>query len=277
MPVNKKTVLAALSVLILCFAIAQQVQAQDTTEYQVGVSEGDTFKYDLSFYWSSTDPNATAPASWADANATDYYQVTIQRVSGTTVEMDTVWSFLNGTEISGTEIAEVASGLGESILVYAANLSAGEQLYPRSSDITDKIGETVALSYSQGSRETNHVEVTKTDVENEVLNYLDLYFDKQTGMMVEVYTDVVYTNLPDQTFSRMAKIKESSLWDASGFSLDRNSDHNIQPPTQSPPMELVYVIISAVVIVTVAASLLLLRKRKPKKRQFPRRRRKSSK
>jgi hypothetical protein len=273
----KKTVLAALSVLVLCFAIAQQVQAQNTTEYQVGVSEGDTFKYDLTFYWSSTDPNATAPASWANANATEYYQATIQLISGTTVNIGTVWRFLNGTEISETEIAEVATGLGGSILVYAANLSAGEQLYSRSIDITDKIDETLTLSYSQGSRETNHVEVTKTDVENEALNYLDLYFDKQTGIMVDVYTSVIYTNLPNQTFARMAKIKESSLWNASGFSLDRNSDGYKQPPTQSPPMEFVYVIIIAVVIVVVAASLLLLRKRKTKKRHFPKRRRKSPK
>src|SRR3989304_9474015 len=98
-----KTALAALSVLILCFAIVQQVQAQDTTQYQVGVSEGNTFKYDMAFYWSSTNQTATVPTSWANANATEYYQATIQLVTGTTVTIDTVWHFLNGTEITNTE------------------------------------------------------------------------------------------------------------------------------------------------------------------------------
>src|SRR3990170_5526695 len=126
---NKRTALAALSVLILCFAIAQQVQAQ---EYQAGVSEGNTFKYDMTFYWSSTNPTATAPASWANANATEYYQATIQLVTGTTVTIDTVWRFLNGTEITNTERVDVVIGTGGSILVYAANLGAGVQLYPGS-------------------------------------------------------------------------------------------------------------------------------------------------
>src|SRR3989304_5709249 len=113
---NKKTVLAALSVLVLCFAFAQQVQAQ---EYQVGVSQGNTFKYDMTFYWNSTNPNAVVPASWANANGTEYFQATIKVITGTTVTIDTVWRFLNGTEISNTELVDVGIGVGGSILVYA--------------------------------------------------------------------------------------------------------------------------------------------------------------
>ncbi len=261
---NKKTALAALSVLVLCFAIAQQVQAQDTTEYQVGVSEGNTFKYDLAFYWSSTNLTATAPASWANANATEYYQATIQLITGTTVTIDTVWHFLNGTEVTNTEIIDVVIGAGRSILVYAANLAAGVQLYPRSSYVTDRINETVARSYSQGSRETNHIEVNRTDIENEVYSYFNLYFDKQTGIMVEAYTEDVYTSMPDQTFARSEKIKESSLWTVSGSSSNGNSDGT--PPSTQWPMEIIYVIVIVVVAVVVAASLLLVRKRRTKKR-----------
>ena len=261
---NKKTALAALSVLVLCFAIAQQVQAQDTTEYQVGVSEGNTFKYDMVFYWSSTNPNATVPASWANANATEYYQATIQSIMGTTVTIDTVWRLLDGTEINDTELSEVVTGMGGSILVYTANLAAGVLLYPRSTYITDRINETIARSYSQGTRETNHLEANKTDAENEVYSYVDLYFDKQTGIMVEVYTEDVYTSMPEQTFSRNAKLKESSLWTVSGSSSDGNSDGN-NSPSSWLSTELI-VVITVVVIVAVAASLLLLRKSKTKKR-----------
>ena len=261
---NKKTALAALSVLVLCFAIAQQVQAQDTTEYQVGVSEGNTFKYDMTFYWSSTNSTATAPTSWANANATEYYQASIQLITGTTVTIDTVWRFLNGTEIRETEIAEVVTGIGESILVYAANLSAGVQLYPRSPYIPDRINETVSRSYPQGSRDTNHIEVRKTDVANEVYSYMNLYFDRQTGIMVEIYTEAVYTSMPDQTFSRTAKIKESSLWTVSGSSSNGNNDGNTPPPTTGLSTELIIIII-VVVAVVVAASLVLLKKRRTKK------------
>src|SRR3989337_1511222 len=140
---NKKTALAALSVLILCFALAQQVQAQ---EYQAGVSEGNTFKYNMPFYWSPTNQTATAQTEWINANATEYYQATIQLVTGTTVTIDTVWRFLNGTEITNTELTDVAIGAGGSILVYAANLAAGVQLYPSSPSITDRIDETITRS-----------------------------------------------------------------------------------------------------------------------------------
>ena len=262
---NKKTALAALFVLILCFAIAQQVQAQDITDYQPGVSEGNIFKYDMVFYWSSTNPTATTPTSWVNANATEYYHATIKLVTGTTVTIDTLWRFLNGTETTNTELTDVAIGAGGSILVYATNLAAGMQLYPSSTSITDRIDETITRSYPQGARETNHIEENKTNVENQVYSYINLYFDKQTGVMVEVYTEDVYTSMPDQKFSRTAKIKESSLWTVSGSSSNGNSDGTTPPPTQWP-MEIIYVITIVVVAVVVAASILLVRKRKAKKR-----------
>src|SRR3990170_8150108 len=193
MPMNKRTALAALSVLVLCFAFAQQVQAQD---FHVGVSEGNTFKYDMAFYWSSTNQTATAPISWVNANATEYYQTTIQTVAATTVVINTFWHYLNGTEINGTELVDVVTGNGGSILVYAANLAAGMLLYPGSLSITDRIDETI----TRGTRETNHIEVNKTGVENEVYSYINLFFDKQTGIMGEVYTEDVYSSMPDQTF-----------------------------------------------------------------------------
>ena len=41
---------------------------------------------------------------------TDYYKVTITDVNGTTVSMDTLWRFINGTEITVPQTIDLSNG-----------------------------------------------------------------------------------------------------------------------------------------------------------------------
>ncbi|MFB3889994.1 MAG: hypothetical protein ACE14S_10925 [Candidatus Bathyarchaeia archaeon] len=176
-----------------------------------GVTAGDMFTYDLTFGWESTIPGQAPPAYLVEQNQTDYYQVRISNVMTTTVELITIWRFKNGTEVAGAEQVELSTGMGNSILVYAANLSAGGKLYPNS-DLPWVINETVPRLYQKEFREANHIVVNNTGVEGEVYSYISLFFDRQTGVVVESTVIDVYTANPSQTFTRHVVIKDSTAW-----------------------------------------------------------------
>jgi hypothetical protein len=262
----KKLALSAFLLMLLCVTIVGQASAQ--AQVQAGVSEGNTFKYSVKYFWSSTNQDATPPADWVEANTTEWYQATITTVTGTTVSINTVQHFLSGNETTKSELIDVGTGLGGSVLVYAANLNAGNYLYPSRTDLPWIINETVPRSYGAVARDTNHIQVRMTDVEDYVYRYTSLYFDKQTGVLVEALFEDVLSKTPDQTYSRTVKITESNVWAVSGGPTNGNGNGGGNggdgaTPT-GLPLEWVVGIIVVVVVVAVAASVLLLRKRKKK-------------
>jgi hypothetical protein len=177
-----------------------------------GVSSGNDFKYTVTVFWNSTNPNATCPSYLIEENKTEWYQATIQSVTDSVVEIQTTWRFQNGTEIKGNEVIDVATGNGGSMLVYAPNLNASDYLYP-SGNSQWKVNETVNRTYMTDTRETNHITETRTDLGSDyVYGYVSIFFDKKTGILVEAYLKYVYSQTPDQTFSRLVTIQESNVW-----------------------------------------------------------------
>ncbi len=212
--VNKKLAITAFLLLLLGTAIIGNVAAQTET-VSLGVSTGDTFKYDLTVFWNSNQPGEVPPLDWIEQNQTDYFQINIQMAVGTTAVLQTSWRFLNGTVVNQTELTDV-SGLNEnitnSIYLYAANLTAGGKLFPLAADLPWVINDSSYRSYGGNYRETNHIEVNRTDLEGEVYSYLSLYFDKQTGIIVESRSIDINTNAPTQVITRHLVLKESSVW-----------------------------------------------------------------
>jgi len=253
---NRKIILLRLLTVALCLAFVGQALAQTI---KVGVSPGDVFNYKVTYFWDSTDPTATPPASFVEANSTEYYRATIDEVKYTTVTLKTVQHFLNGTDINKDELINVGNSLGGCLLVYAADLPAGGYLYPAATDLPLMIDGTVSRPYGSGYRDTNWIEVTMTDVEGYVTRYTKLYFDKSTGVLVDARFDDVSTDLPDQTFSRTIVITESSLWTVAGTPSDGDGHGDDQ--TGGLSMEATYGIIAAVVIVAVVAVVLVLWKK----------------
>ena len=206
---DKKNVVSAFLLVTLFLSAVGNASAQTS---MVGVSQGNMFKYNLAFYWSSTIPAETAPAFLVAENQTDYFQLAVQTAAGTTVQFGTLWRFLNGTEVNGTEVAEVGSGATGSIYVYAANLNASGLLFPSSSSLPYKINETTIRSYPSGFRETNHITVNSTNIEGKVFSYMSLYFDKQTGIIVEYTLTEVNSAFPTQTITQHLVLRESNAW-----------------------------------------------------------------
>lgn len=207
---NKKIVASsAIILLLLVFPIVGSVFAQ--TQALPGVSVGDNFTYDSTSSWNSTNPADVVPA-YIIAQNQSVLQITVQQVTSSTVMLEQVWTYKNGTQQNSSLTVEVNSGITGSLLLYAANLSAGGLLFPGSTDLPYVINSTVFRSYSGSFRETNHIEVNNTGAEGEVYSYLNLYFDKQTGSLVEYYLTTVYTATPNQTITQHLMIKDTSAW-----------------------------------------------------------------
>ena len=210
---NKKLIGSSFFLLILGFALVANTSAQTET-VTLGVSSGDSFKYDLTFMWNSTLAGEFPPLYLLEENQTDYFQIGVQIASGTIVALQTSWRFRNGTENNSTALVDV-SGVNENLTgyyVYAANLKAGDLLFP-SSTLPWVINETTFRTYPGSNfRETNHIAVNRTDVLDKVYSYVSLYFDKQTGMLVESYFTDVFTAAPNQTFTVHFTLKESNAW-----------------------------------------------------------------
>ena len=68
-------------------------------------------------------------------------------MTGTTIALQTIQHFLNGTEINQTELADVGSGITGSVLLYAANLANGSFLFPSSTSMPWVINATVSRAY----------------------------------------------------------------------------------------------------------------------------------
>jgi len=258
---NKKNIFSASLLLILFLAMIGQALGQA----QVGVRQGNSFTYDVTYFWSSTNSSAAPSANWIEANSTEWLKANVQTVLETWVTIETIQHFQDGYETTGSELVNVATGTGGSILVYAAGLEGGDHLYPQSTSLPWTINETVSRSYPNGPRDTNHIEVRMTDVEDYVYRYSSLYFDKTTGIMVEAYLEDVMTSISDQTFARTIVINESNVWVVSGSA--QNNDGNGATQNSWPPIELVYGIVVVVVVVAVVATVLLVRKRKKKVKQ----------
>ena len=255
---SRKLVILKLLAITLCLTLSGQAAAQTVG---VGVSSGNVFKYNVKYFWSSTNASATPPASWVEANSTEYFQATIKEVISTTITLQTVQHFPNGTDNSKDELVDVATSLGGSLLVYASNLVAGSYLYPSSTNLPLIINATVSRPYGSGYRDTNWIQVRMTNAEDFVYRFTSIYFDKATGVLVDAYFEDSPSNLPNQNFSRTIKITESSLWTVPGTPSDGDGNGGGDNQTTGLPMELVYGVVVAVVIVAVVATVFVLRKR----------------
>lgn len=209
---NKKFTVAC-SFLILLLYASFILGTFGQTSVAVGVSQGDSFKYDLTYFWSSTRYSDAVPASLVSKNQTDYYQVTVDAIAGTSLRLGTVWRFNNGTEITGADLEEVGNTTATGfIYVYAANLTSGSYLFPSAIDLPFIINNTVFRTYTDEFRSTNYISVNRTDLPGLLYSVMDLYFDKPSGVVVEATLTDVYEDMPYQTFTTHIALKEASLW-----------------------------------------------------------------
>jgi hypothetical protein len=219
----KKIANAAFLLVILCFTIVGTNSARALVP---GVTQGNEFTYDIMGLWSSPSIGVAIPEYLLQLNMTDYFKVTITGVSGANVSVRTMWRFTNDTEIEGDSEINLETGIytGGFWAIFAANFNANDRVHPQGYDqIT--VNETVTRDYLNGKRETNHLMLNSQQYDTNdptsstfYTQKSDIYFDKQTGMLVELRDDSMYSN-PSMTVTIVWKIRDSNLWVVPEFPL----------------------------------------------------------
>jgi hypothetical protein len=213
--------IAILVVIIVVLGFVILLGSQSNPGAVPGVKEGDEFIYDIKGSWSSDDPEVTFPESFSQLNMTDWYKITVMEVSGSEVTIEAIWRFTNGTEFTGTGAVNVETGIYNPTegfwAIYGANLRVNDRIRPLGPD-RSTVNETITTNYGGGStRETNRVLLVREyydadDPASTLIEYININFDKNTGMLVELLDMSVYNN-PEQTLIILWKLRESNVWD----------------------------------------------------------------
>jgi hypothetical protein len=208
----KKLFTAAFLLFFLSFTMSGIARAQVRTP---GVTVGDTFIYTTAAYWSSSDPLASVPSDVVSMNQTEYLRVGITGVDGSNVAIFTIWHYMNGTDSTSLgsvniNTGAVSGGSGGFWAILAANLSVNELIHPLGQDAIT-VSETVMRNYAGSDRETNHLIISYQNATEGATGRLDRYFDKQTGILVELHDETSYTN-PTTTITISWKIKDTNVW-----------------------------------------------------------------
>lgn len=192
---------STLAVLIL----AGFVQAQTIMP---GVTQGMSFEYNLSCSWKSSDSsyNAAIPQNFRLINQTTCVEVRVSAVNNTHVTVATPWYFKDGTSTLERGAINLHTGDGYGFVgIIAANLNVGDKIHP-SGDDGLRVLDTTKKNYGGGSRATNHIQIVSEDTAGGYKGTRDLYFDKETGILVEQIDRTETTTAPFITSQATWKI-----------------------------------------------------------------------
>ena len=207
--ISKRLVTAALLLMFLASSMVWSTRALVLTP---GVGPGDTFEYDVTASWSSSDEYASIPAGLVDYNQTETVEVRISSVSGSNVSTFVAFYYKNESYWGEYGLVDVDTGVdyGPFAAIIAGNLNAQEVIHPLVPDYI-AINETVIKAYESGPRETNRILIEHTNATTGITSRFDRFFDKETGMLVESHETTSSTN-PETTTTVSWNIKSSNVW-----------------------------------------------------------------
>jgi hypothetical protein len=196
--------------LLACCLGAKTASAQNCTP---GIAEGDSFVFDMFAEYTSSNPNATVEVPAFEANNTDWVRIDITDVNASVISQRYTLHYKNGTEqvFDGqTNLADNSSYMQESngfrgVPICPADLNVGDSL--QTLQLT--VNETVTWMFPSGPRQVNHV------FWNSSLELGDVYFDRQTGVLVDMYRQHAFINEETGEVVKNAdiiKMQSSSLW-----------------------------------------------------------------
>jgi hypothetical protein len=247
---RKESAFALFLLSLLLFMTIGEISAQTPTTPTPGVAPGNVFVYDFFAFWNSTDQNAAPPADLLELNKTESIRLTITQVNGLMVLMNITSRFENGTENTQEGMVNILSGSSIRAfgLIVSPKLVTNNVVYPYG-DFNFTINGTAIRSYSFGEREAANYNENSTGESDYVYAYQDIYFDRQTGVMLEWYTERVTSSKPNETAALLWKIKE----------FDLSTIFNIWDY-----LPVIVAVVAVVVVLTVV--VVYRRKRKAKKR-----------
>jgi hypothetical protein len=153
-----------------------------------GVQAADWFLYNVGVYFSSNDPNATIPYGFSELNQTQWIRLDVTKLNYTIVYYEETMHFKNASEDAYNNTVDVAGGYSSGPFV-AANLNAGDALYPSGYYSNWIINDTVTTMYLSGPRQTNRVNITQ--ILNNSTGVLvsqsqNQSYDRETGAPVQM-------------------------------------------------------------------------------------------
>jgi hypothetical protein len=228
---NGRIVLLNLMATFLLLALVGAASAQTRT---VGVSVGNKFRYSIVVSWNSTDPSAKPSSNLVEDNNTQWVEVNVTGISGTTITTQGTYHYKNDTEMTTGGWKDVNTGAGNmSAFVISANLTAGDSVYASPSWI---INETVPRTYSGVERDTNHSNMTSSSG-TQITGY-NMYWDKSTGVLVETLQETTnQTGAYTTTWSEDFQIISSDVWTVPEF------------PAWTPALLILIVLTSATIVI----------------------------
>lgn len=199
------------------FSIIWNSTAQTgTSQTPIGVKVGDEFTFSSHLSRVPGVPSESASAFYLQYDNLEWFKLTISTIVNTSfVDYGMVFHFNDGTESTSGPFrgGTYLDGREGDFLVFPSSLIGGDSLYPFPADDDARsyiISETVPVTYVYGSRMTNHVTVADF---GHHLPKGDLYFDKETGILVEYICSI-----PQSTDSAVAaliwtiKLTGSNVW-----------------------------------------------------------------
>ena len=166
-------------------------------EREVGVRVGDWAKYVVETVGQHVPP---------ELKNVDWIRNIVQDVSDTTLLVEQLWHYKNGTEKTVTGYGNVVTSDSEMCVYFISKgLNLGDTVYATYPNENlpglTKINETISRECLSVNRETNHVNITYRGTS------YDAYWDRATGIVVEVKMSYLDTLLH-------LEIVETNLWGA---------------------------------------------------------------
>jgi hypothetical protein len=206
---KRKICTAILLLGLSCFAYLEATSART---WEPGVAKGDFFYYEMYGVFTSSDPNAVIEVPAFEQNTTDWVRIDITGVSGSVVYQAYTLHFKNRTEKFELKTDLDPSNAGSfnfsemGVPICAANLDVGDLL----PTVQLTIKETLIRTYSSGERETNLVSWNISE------DWGRCYFDRETGMLIDLYRVHSFVNpVTGETIYKadVVKMTRSSLWE----------------------------------------------------------------
>jgi hypothetical protein len=172
--------LISLPILLL---LLTSVNATSSRTFTPGVATGDYFTYEMYGVFSTNIPNTTIIIPEFEKNNTDWTQIKITAVTGSTINQTYILHFKNDSEFQFNFETDVNPQNQDpfkisekGVPICADNLNSGDKI-PTANII---LNDTTNRVYSDSKRELTHARWSQTDEQG------DIYFDRETGMLVEL-------------------------------------------------------------------------------------------
>ena len=223
-----RNVAVAVSVLVIVSVALAAVyfssvnsQKSQASAADQALSVGDTFTYKLTGSTVLGNSDVVTPIEFMQYNNTDYYRVTVTKISGTQVWLDTEWQFNNGTQVASVQIIDLSTGtcadLTGFVYLYPSNLTVSSPLFPFGTSGLS-VNSTSVQKFSNCRRaidcwSTEDQFVNSADQTGNTMRYdfIIVNFDKQTGMLVDLTRIEFFTN-PEIELTINWELTSSNVW-----------------------------------------------------------------